>query len=207
MSRYRGPRLRLQRRLGVRLPGLTTKQKKRKKTPGQHGQEPNRIRKSSYRIRLEEKQKLRFNYCITEKQLFRYVKEARKIKGSTGFIILQFLEMRLDTLVYRLHLAPTILGARQLVSHGHILVNNQSVTIPSFQCQAGDIIAVASNEVSKKLAESYVINSANKKRKFLPAHLSLKAKQLKGIVNKVVSRKDISLPVNELLVVEYYSRR
>lgn len=204
MSRYRGPRLRLQRRLGVRLAGLTTKQKKRKKTPGQHGQEPNRIRKSSYRIRLEEKQKLRFNYCVTEKQLFRYVKEARKIKGSTGFIILQFLEMRLDTLVYRLNLAPTILGARQLVSHGHILVNNQSVTIPSFQCQAGDIIGVADNEVSKKLAETYVVN---KKRKFLPNHLSLKPKQLKGIVNKVVSRKDVSLPINELLVVEYYSRR
>lgn len=204
MSRYRGPRLRLQRRLGVRLTGLTTKQKKKKKSPGQHGQDPSRIRKSSYRIRLEEKQKLRFNYCVTEKQLFRYVKEARKIKGSTGYIILQFLEMRLDTLVHRLNFAPTIIAARQLVSHGHITVNNEVVTIPSFQCQPTDRISVAENEASKKLVQFYM---TSKKRKYLPSHLSLKPKELKGFVKKVVYRKDISLPVNELLVVEFYSRR
>ena len=129
MARYRGPRFRLQRRLNVRLAGLTTKRKdKNLKTPGQHGQDPSRVRKSAYRIRLEEKQKLRFNYSVNEKQLFRYVKEARRIKGSTGFIILQFLEMRLDTIVYRLNLAPTIIAARQLVSHGHIVVNKQQVT-------------------------------------------------------------------------------
>jgi small subunit ribosomal protein S4 len=216
MSRYRGPRLRLQRRLGVRLPGLTTKLKKRKKSPGQHGQEPSKIRKSAYRIRLEEKQKLRFNYSVTEKQLFRYVKEARKIKGSTGFIILQFLEMRLDTIVYRLNLAPTIIAARQLVSHGHIKVNNHLVTIPSFQCQGGDIVEVLENEKSVNLVKNLtnnftlinnVILSKTKKKKYFPAHLSIKSKQLKGFVTKVVSRKDINLPINELLVVEFYSRR
>ncbi len=207
MARYRGPRFRLQRRLNVRLAGLTTKRKdKNLKTPGQHGQDPNRVRKSAYRIRLEEKQKLRFNYSVNEKQLFRYVKEARRIKGSTGFIILQFLEMRLDTIVYRLNLAPTIIAARQLVSHGHIVVNKQQVTIASFQCRPGDIIEVREKESSKQLVEKSL---SQKKKKYLPSHLSVNYNNsnFAGYVNKRVLRKDIKLPINELLIVEYYARR
>ncbi|MCU0351588.1 MAG: 30S ribosomal protein S4 [Flavobacterium sp.] len=208
MSRYRGPRLRLQRRLGIQLSHLTRKRvsnKKRQNTlPGQHGLPRKKVRRSEYRMRLEEKQKLRFNYCITEKQLFRYVKEARRIKGSTGLIILQLLEMRLDTIVFRLNLSPTILAARQLVSHGHVKVNDCVVTIPSFQCQPGDNIQISETKSTKEFVEQ----SMNvKRRKFLPYHLSVSMKQLKGGVKKVVDRRDIRLPVNELLVVEYYSRR
>ncbi|MEM7770254.1 MAG: 30S ribosomal protein S4, partial [Cyanobacteria bacterium P01_A01_bin.37] len=117
MSRYRGPRLRIVRRLGE-LPGLTRKAAKRAYPPGQHGQA--RRKRSEYAIRLEEKQKLRFNYGLTERQLLRYVKKARRAQGSTGQVVLQLLEMRLDNTIFRLGMAPTIPGARQLVNHGHI---------------------------------------------------------------------------------------
>jgi small subunit ribosomal protein S4 len=198
----------LQRRLGVQLSHLTRKRVKNKKRrntlPGQHGYNRKKVRRSEFRMRLEEKQKLKFNYSITETQLFRYVKEARRIKGSTGLIILQLLEMRLDTIVFRLNFCPTIVAARQLVSHGHVKVNNQTVTIPSFQCQPGDTIQVANTESIKSIVEE---NNTAKRRKFLPYHLAGSMTQLKGGVKKVVDRRDIRLPVNELLVVEYYSRR
>nr|YP_010478716.1 ribosomal protein S4 [Eustigmatophyceae sp. WTwin 8/9 T-6m6.8]UVI61021.1 ribosomal protein S4 [Eustigmatophyceae sp. WTwin 8/9 T-6m6.8] len=208
MSRYRGPRLRLQRRLGVQLSHLTRKRVKNKKRqntlPGQHGYSRKKVRRSEFRMRLEEKQKLKFNYSITETQLFRYVKEARRIKGSTGLIILQLLEMRLDTIVYRLNFTPTILSARQLVSHGHVKVNDQVVTIPSFQCQPGDIIQLSETKAIRSIVDE---NTSSKRRKFLPYHLSGSVKHLRGGVKKIVDRRDIKLPVNELLVVEYYSRR
>lgn len=208
MSRYRGPRLRLQRRLGVQLNYLTRKRVKNKRRqnllPGQHSFSRKKIRRSEYRMRLEEKQKLKFNYSITETQLFNYVKEARKIKGSTGLIILQLLEMRLDTIVYRLNLSPTILAARQLISHGHVKVNNLIVTIASFQCQPGDTIQLSDKSFIKNIIED---TENQKKRKFLPYHLVGSSKDRRGSVKKIVERKDIRLPVDELLVVEYYSRR
>ena len=206
MSRYRGPKLIITRSLGT-LPGLTQKQSKKKDRPGQHGKGSEGKKKTTeYGVRLEEKQKLRFNYCVTEKQLFRYVKEARRIKGSTGFIILQFLEMRLDTIVYRLNLAPTIIAARQLVAHGHIVVNKQQVTIASFQCRPGDVIEVREKESSKQIVEKSL---SQKKKKYLPSHLSVNYNNsnFAGYVNKRVLRKDINLPINELLIVEYYARR
>jgi hypothetical protein len=113
MSRYRGPRLRVTRRLGD-LPGLTRKSARRAYPPGQHGQA--RKKKSEYCVRLEEKQKLRFNYGLSEKQLRRYVQKARRAAGSTGLVLLQLLEMRLDNTVFRMGMAPTIPGARQLVT-------------------------------------------------------------------------------------------
>lgn len=208
MSRYRGPRVRLQRRLGIRLDDLTKKRirsrKRQNSLPGQHGYPRRRVRLSEYRMRLEEKQKLRFNYSVSEKQLFRYIKEARRIKGSTGLIVLQLLEMRLDTIVYRLNLTRTILAARQLVSHGHIQVNQKLVTIASFQCQPGDKISVSPNKVSKELVKN---NLKNRQRRYPPRHLVFAKTQMQGGVKKVVDRRSIRLPVNELLVVEYYSRR
>jgi len=124
MSRYRGPRLKVYRKLGE-LPGLTRKTSKKMTRPGEHGQKSKKP--SEYALRLEEKQKLRFNYNINEKQLLRYVKIAKKAQGPTGSILLQILEMRLDNTIFRLGLAPTIPAARQLVSHGHILVNNKKL--------------------------------------------------------------------------------
>lgn len=201
MARYRGPRLRVVRRLGD-LPGLTRKTPRRAYPPGQHGQA--RKKRSEYAIRLEEKQKLRFNYGITEKQLLRYVRKARRATGSTGQSLLQMLEMRLDNTVFRLGMAGTIPAARQLVGHGHVMVNGRVVNIPSYQCRAGEIISVKNNERSKRLVEQNLEfpGLAN-----LPSHLEFDKANLTGKVNGVVEREWVALQINELLVVEYYSRQ
>ncbi|ARV60419.1 30S ribosomal protein S4 [Nostocales cyanobacterium HT-58-2] len=201
MSRYRGPRLRIVRRLGD-LPGLTRKSARRAYPPGQHGQ--NRKKRSEYAIRLEEKQKLRFNYGLTEKQLLRYVRKARRVTGSTGQVLLQLLEMRLDNTVFRMGMAPTIPAARQLVNHGHVTVNGRVVNIASYQCRPGEEIAVRNREQSRKLVESNLQypGLAN-----LPSHLEFDKNKMVGKVNSVIEREWVALQINELLVVEYYSRQ
>lgn len=201
MSRYRGPRLRIVRRLGE-LPGLSRKTAKRAYPPGQHGQ--NRKKRSEYAVRLEEKQKLRFNYGVSEKQLLRYVRKARRATGSTGQTLLQLLEMRLDNTVFRLGMAGTVPGARQLVNHGHVTVNGKVVDIPSYQCRAGEVIGVRNNERSKQLVTQNLEfpGLAN-----LPSHLEFDKATLTGKVNGVVEREWVALQINELLVVEFYSRK
>ncbi len=201
MSRYRGPRLRVVRRLGE-LPGLTRKTTRRSYPPGQHGQA--RKKRSEYAIRLEEKQKLRFNYGITEKQLLRYVRKARRATGSTGQSLLQMLEMRLDNTVFRMGMAGTIPAARQLVNHGHVTVNGRVVNIPSYQCRPGEVISVKDTERSKRLVEQNLEypGLAN-----LPTHLEFDKNTLTGKVNSIVEREWVALQINELLVVEYYSRK
>lgn len=201
MSRYRGPRLRVVRRLGE-LPGLTRKSPRRAYPPGQHGQA--RKKRSEYAVRLEEKQKLRFNYGVSERQLLRYVRKARRAAGSTGLVLLQLLEMRLDNTVFRLGMAPTIPSARQLVNHGHVTVNGRVVNIPSYQCRPGDVIAVRDTERSRKLVEA---NLQFPGLAHLPSHLEFDKGKLTGKVNSVVEREWVALQVNELLVVEYYSRQ
>jgi small subunit ribosomal protein S4 len=201
MSRYRGPRLRIVRRLGD-LPGLTRKSPRRAYPPGQHGQ--NRKKPSEYAIRLEEKQKLRLNYGVTEKQMLRYVRKARRASGSTGLVMLQILEMRLDNTVFRMGMAPTIPAARQLVNHGHIMINGKVVDIASYQCRMGEVITVRDRAGSKQLVEANLQypGLAN-----LPNHLEFDKKTLTGKVNGVIEREWIALQVNELLIVEYYSRQ
>jgi small subunit ribosomal protein S4 len=201
MARYRGPRLRVVRRLGE-LPGLTRKSPRRAYPPGQHGQA--RKKRSEYAVRLEEKQKLRFNYGLTERQLLRYVRKARRASGSTGQALLQLLEMRLDNTVFRLGMAPTIPSARQLVNHGHVTVNGRAVNIPSYQCRPGDVVAVRDSERSRKLVETNLQfpGLAN-----LPSHLEFDKNKMTGRVNSVIEREWVALQINELLVVEYYSRQ
>ena len=201
MSRYRGPRLRVVRRLGD-LPGLTRKSARKAYPPGQHGQA--RKKKSEYCIRLEEKQKLRYNYGVTERQLLRYVKKARRAGGSTGQVILQQLEMRLDNTCFRLGFGPTIPSARQVVNHGHITVNGRVVSIPSYQCRPGDVIGVRGKDASKKLVEGNLEfpGLAN-----VPAHLDFDKGKLEAKVTGIIDREWVALNVNELLVVEYYSRQ
>ena len=205
MSRYRGPKLRITRRLGT-LPGLTNKQSKKKDRPGQHGKKDDRNNKkvTEYGLRLEEKQKLKFNYGITENQLFRYIKEARRRKGVTGLILLQLLEMRLDTICFTLGFAPTIASARQLVRHGHITLNGEVLNIPSFQCRINDIIGIKQKLNSKNLVEENL-----KKARFTDAvsHLKFDRSRNEAKVLNYCSRDDILLELNELLVIEYYSRR
>ena len=203
MSKYRGPRLRLVRKLG-QLPALTNKNSSKLNTPGQHGQPKMKFLKklSPYGLRLLEKQKIRFNYNINERQLIRYVKQAKKANGSTGEILLTLLEMRLDNTIYRLGMAPSILAARQLISHGHILVNKQKVNIASYSCKIKDIISVKNKECSKELVKKLIEKCDNR----IPDHLNFNKENLVGIVNAIINREWVGLEINELLVVEYYSR-
>lgn len=201
MSRYTGPRLKICRRLGD-LPGLTRKKTKKRHSAGEHGQESRKP--SEYAIRLEEKQKLKFNYGLTEKQLLKYIKIAKRITGSTGVILLQILEMRLDNTIFRLGMAPTIPAARQLVNHGHILVNHQIVSISSYQCKPGDIIRVKSKLSSEDLIRKYLEFPGLTN---IPNHLELDTTKLLGKVNGIINREWVALQLNELLVVEYYSRK
>ena len=206
MARYRGPKLRIIRRLGE-LPGLTQKSCTRDFPPGQHGPKKRgggnqKSKESQYAVRLKEKQKLRFNYGISERQLISYVREARKRKGSTGEILLQLLEMRLDNIVFRLGFAPTIAAARQLISHGHVLINNQRVTIPSYICKLNDSIGIASN------SQKFVKNSVEGFSSSINApHLEINLERLSAVVVDTVPREAVGLQINELLVVEYYSRK
>jgi small subunit ribosomal protein S4 len=201
MARYRGPRLRIVRRLGE-LPGLTRKNARRNYPPGQHGQ--NRRKRSEYAIRLEEKQKLRFNYGVSEKQLVGYMRKARRAAGSTGQVLLQLLEMRLDNTVFRLGMAGTISGARQMVNHGHVTVNGRVLDIASYQCKPGDVISVKNNERSKGLVQR---NMEYPGLANLPNHLEFDKNNMTGKVNALIEREWVALSINELLVVEYYSRK
>nr|YP_009394725.1 ribosomal protein S4 [Polysiphonia elongata]ARW63287.1 ribosomal protein S4 [Polysiphonia elongata] len=201
MSRYRGPRLRISRRLGE-LPGLTRKQSKKTYPAGEHGQQ---IRKpSEYALRLEEKQKIRYNYGISERQLLKNIKIAKKVQGSTGIILLQILEMRLDNTLFRLGIAPTIPAARQLVNHKHILVNNNIVSICSYQCKPGDTVTIKNKASSYSMIKKYMENPglAN-----LPNHLEIDTKFMIAKVNGIIERDWVGVQLNELLVVEYYSRK
>ena len=196
MSRYLNARIRVIRRLGP-LPGLTKKLTTRTRYPGEHDKKPGT--NSEYGIRLEEKQKLKYNYGISERQLYNYIKKARRMNGSTGILLLQMLEMRLDSIVFRLGIASTIPESRQLINHGHIIVNNQSVTIPSFQCKKGDVIEIkqkSKNNISKSL------NPVS-----LPKFLEFDTENLVGRIKYILGREEVGLNINQLLVVEYYSRK
>nr|CAL39300.1 small ribosomal protein 4 [Lethocolea glossophylla]CAL39301.1 small ribosomal protein 4 [Lethocolea glossophylla] len=201
MSRYRGPRVKIIRRLGA-LPGLTSKTLKAKSTYIDHSTSNKKV--SQYRIRLEEKQKLRFHYGVTERQLLKYVRIARKAKGSTGQVLLQLPEMRLDNTIFRLGMASTIPGARQLVNHRHISINNDIVDIPSYNCEPGDVITVK----DKQKSQSIIIKNIDLFQKSkVPSHLTFDPTELRGLVNQTINRDLINLKINELLVVEYYSRQ
>lgn len=201
MSRYRGPRLKIYRKLGE-LPGLTRKTSKKTTPPGEHGQKSKKP--SEYAVRLDEKQKIRFNYGINEKQLIKYIKKAKKTQGATGSILLQMLEMRLDNTIFRLGLAPTIPAARQMVNHGHITINEKKINISSYQCKPGDVIKIRNKNTSKQLAENY-LNYPGLTN--IPNHLELDKEKLSGKVNGIIEREWVSLKLNELLIVEYYSRK
>nr|YP_010564923.1 ribosomal protein S4 [Chlamydomonas chlamydogama]UZA61926.1 ribosomal protein S4 [Chlamydomonas chlamydogama] len=168
MARYIGPKLRIIRRIG-KLRGFTRKKPFRRVfrgrgplkgkviPPGQHGlaklfkTRPYDSCESDYLIRLKVKQRLRFNYGLSERQLINYVKKAKKIKEATGQVLLQLLEMRLDNIVFRLNMAPTIVAARQLINHGHIRVNSKKVNIASYMCKPKDVISVSNKQKSLKL--------------------------------------------------------
>nr|YP_009519193.1 ribosomal protein S4 [Caulerpa verticillata]AYC65107.1 ribosomal protein S4 [Caulerpa verticillata] len=194
MSRYRGPKIRILKRLG-RLPafGLSLNQKALKKKGFREAKQ--KKKESSYTIRLKEKQKLRYNYGLTEKNLINYVRKARQKKTSTGEMLIKLLEMRLDNIVFRYGLAPTIPGARQLITHGHIEVNGNKINIPSYQCKDNDMIYVKKQvyKLEQKAPFFHLQNGTGTSRiKIEPS------------ANQAQKNKDLN--INELLVVEYYSR-
>ena len=229
MVRYRGPRVRIIRRLGL-LPGLTRKSSKnRTKTPGQHGRivfaktSSRTSLSDDYRDRLFEKQKLRFNYGVTEKQLVAYYKEAKRLPGATGTLLLELLEARLDCVIYRLGFAATIPAARQIVSHGHVLVNNKKIDIAGFICQKGDLITIKDKENSRKLITNNLEAQQQKRtlierrmkrvnltksrfHSLLPKHLEVNLGDLTAKFISPVKRKDVLVRINELKVIEYYSK-
>jgi small subunit ribosomal protein S4 len=204
MTRYRGPRRRVVRRLGVALDGLTRKVAgDRAFPPGQHGVSHARRRLSQYGVRLREKQKLRYYYGITETQLRRYYERARRREGPTGENLLALLERRVDNVVFRLGLAPTIPAARQLVGHGHILVNGRRVTAPGFEVSVGDEITARERSREHPL----IVEGANNGPTLaLPTYLQRADDRIGGRVSGLPRREDVPLDLNESLVVEFYAR-
>jgi len=169
--------------------------------PGQHGQ--GRIKRSDYGVQLREKQKVRRMYGVLEKQFRLYYQRAARMKGVTGENLLQLLERRLDNTVYRLGFANSRKDARQLVSHGHLLINGRRVDIPSIQIKEGDVVEV--RERSKKLARiegALELKAAGE----LPGWLELDRDGMKATVKALPTRDDIQIPVQESLIVELYSK-
>lgn len=209
MARYIGPVCKLCRREGQKLflKGIkcTTPKcpvEKRPYPPGQHGR-LRRFRQSEYRVQLREKQKVRRIYGLLESQFRNYFESAERQKGITSEILLQLLERRLDNVIYRLGFASSRKEARQLVLHGHFLVNDRMVNIPSYQLNASDVIKV--KEKSKKLE---VIHSSMKKMRegrLLP-WLELDKAGMTGTLLNIPARADIPLEANESLIVELYSK-
>ncbi len=199
MSRYIGPKNRLSRREGFDLFGKGNKLKRATIPPGQHGQKGSK-RLSDYGTRLREKQKTKRMYGIIEKQFRGYFEKAKKVRGKTGEHLLRLLEMRLDNVVYRLGLTSTRAMARQAVSHGHVLINNKKVSIPSYQTKVGELITL-----DERVTNSPVIKSRLESTDIiLPAWL--KRTGAVGQVTMQPKREDVDSPVNEQLIVEFYSR-
>lgn len=205
MGRYRGPIVKICRREGVNLVESPKAQKYMERhpyPPGQHGQRRRR-KPSDYAVRLREKQKLRFYYNMSEKQFKNLFDEASKKTGATGAVFLQLLESRLDNVIYRMGIAATRRQARQFVAHGHIEVNGKRIDIPSYRVDPGDEIAVRA--AARKIQFIKDNLDARKRGKPFP-WLEFDAETMKGRFLHRPSREDIVVPVNELQVIEYYSR-
>lgn len=204
MSR-RGPRLKVIRRLGTPLPGLTQKDAERKPyPPGEQGVGRRRRRKSEYRQRLEEKQKVRLNYGVTESQLRAYFEEAKTREGPTGAAFLELLERRLDNVVFRLGFARTIPAARQLVVHRKIRVNGETVDRPGYSARVGDRISLAGPARRNPHVKESVESGP---RVVLPSYLELDPDDpYEGRVVNRPDRSDVPVLVDESAIVEFYAR-
>ncbi len=201
MARYTGPMTRKSRRLRVDLVGGDQAFERRPYPPGQHGRA--RIKESEYLLQLQEKQKARFTYGVMEKQFSLYYKEANRQKGKTGENLLRLLETRLDNVVYRAGLARTRRQARQLVSHGHFTVNNKKVDVPSYRVSQYDIVDVKEKSLSTlpfQIAKETVGDRP------VPGWLQVVPGRLRILVHQVPERAQIDVPLQEQLIVEYYSK-
>lgn len=206
MARYIGPKCKLARREGSDLYLKSARRSIDSKckidtAPGQHGAKRGRL--SDYGLQLREKQKIRRVYGVLERQFRRYFAEAERRKGSTGELLLQLLESRLDNVVFRMGFGSTRAEARQLVSHKAITVNGQVVNIPSYQVKAGDVVAV--REKAKKqvrIQEALALAT----QIGLPSWVNIDAQKLEGTFKNVPDRSELSADIKEQLVVEFYSK-
>jgi small subunit ribosomal protein S4 len=203
MARYTGPKTKIARRYGVPLFGPSKSLERKNYPPGMHGPKGSRRKQSDYAIALGEKQKLRFQYGLMEKQFRRIFETALQRRGVTGETLLQLLETRLDNVVFRLGLANTRSAARQLVSHGHVQVNGKNVNISSFNVKAGDRITVKDKPKSRQLA---LRNMELTQIAPVPDWLTVDRDALAGKVAHIPSREEMQPIVNEQLIVELYSR-
>ncbi|GAX86831.1 small subunit ribosomal protein S4 [Lebetimonas natsushimae] len=208
MARYTGPVERIERRLGVslelkgerRLAGKSALDK-RPYAPGQHGQRRSKI--SEYGLQLREKQKIKYYYGVLEKQFRKFFHEANRQEGSTGENLIKLLERRLDNVVYRMGFASTRRFARQLVTHGHVLVNGKKVNIPSYLVKEGDRI-----EIKEKTKNNPQVQRALElsKQTGIAPWVDVDRDKVAGIFQRVPERSEVNIPVEERLVVELYSK-
>ncbi|MDA0774664.1 MAG: 30S ribosomal protein S4 [Bacteroidetes bacterium] len=201
MARYTGPKTKISRKFGEAIFGDDKSFEKRNYPPGQHGNNRRRSKKSEYAVQLMEKQKAKYTYGILERQFRNIFEKASRSKGVTGEVLLQLCESRLDNVVYRLGIARSRSGARQLVSHRHITINGEILNIPSYTVRVGDVIGV--REKSKSLQ---VITHALDSHAAVYEWLSWNSATLEGTYVNVPERLQIPENIKEQLIVELYSK-
>lgn len=200
MARYTGPIYRKSRRLGFSVLETGKELAKKPTVPGQHGTSRGK-KLSNYGAQLQEKQKVRFMYGLTEKQFKKTFEEAGKLKGVHGEDFLKLLESRLDNLVYRIGFSTTRKGARQLVNHGHITVNGKKVNIPSYRCKPGDVIAVKDNAKDLVIIKSS-LEAINNRVEFI----TYDENKMAGTYVRYPERSELNADINESFIVEFYNR-
>ncbi len=203
MGRFRSARLKKVRALGTPLPGLVRKEPRNLNAPGEQGAMRKRRRVSTFRLQLQEKQKIRYNYGLSEKQLRSYYTEASRMSGETGVNLLQLIERRLDNVVARGGFSPTIAAARQMVSHGHIQVNGSRVDIPSYQVKVGDVVALQQKSRDLKIVVDHITAGSGIG---VPSFLESSVQDRRITVKALPAREDVPIQVQERAVVEYYSK-
>ncbi|MCY4161411.1 MAG: 30S ribosomal protein S4 [Flavobacteriaceae bacterium] len=202
MARYTGPTTKIARKLGAPIFKEDKAYEKRPYPPGQHGNSRRRSKKSEYAIQLMEKQKAKFTYGILEKQFRNLFETASQSKGVTGEELLKLCEVRLDNIVYRLGLSPTRQGARQLVSHRHILVNGKLVNIPSYSLKPGDKVSIRERSKNLEVIQKSLSNTSFTSDEWLVWN----ADSFEGILVEFPSREQIPEEIKEQLIVELYSK-
>ena len=201
MARYTGPKTKIARKFGEAIFGPDKSFEKKKYPPGQHGNNRRRGKKSEYAIQLQEKQKAKYTYGILEKQFRNLFKKAQRKSGVTGEILLQLCESRLDNVVYRMGIAPTRSGARQLVSHRHITVNGSLLNIPSYNVNPGDVVGVREKSKSLEAIESSLANKSA-----VYEWMTWNEDKKEGTFVSLPERIQIPENINEQFIVELYSK-
>ncbi|PKP47830.1 MAG: 30S ribosomal protein S4 [Bacteroidetes bacterium HGW-Bacteroidetes-12] len=202
MARYRGPKSKISRKFREPIFGPDKVLEKKNYPPGQHGPNKRRGKQSEYAIQLAEKQKAKYTYGILEKQFANIFEKSSRKTGITGELLLQFCERRLDNIVFRLGVAPTRSGARQLVSHRHITVNGKIVNIPSYTLNAGDVVGVREKSKSLEAISASLASSSVNKHEWLSWDGAL----MSGTIINLPERQQIPENIKEQLIVELYSK-